>query len=134
MSVVYLSYDNADYENALYVARELEANGIPCVFVRHNHFFANGDVAEEMLQGIKDSHIVLCVFSESSNESNFVSIEINAAVKRQKTVCVISPDFSQPNSKNAFALSGATYIEGVNFKGAVSSFIKWYRERNGHGG
>lgn len=122
MERVYISYANEDLSVAKKVNDILSENGINTYIVDHTEENLNGDVALEMLDGIKNSNVFLCLYSKYSNSSNFISIEINAAVKREKHVYIINIDGTSLEQKTNFAIANSTLIKG-DFDSAINKFI-----------
>ncbi|MBE5744140.1 MAG: TIR domain-containing protein [Clostridiales bacterium] len=122
MERVYISYANEDLSVAKKVNDILSENGINTYIVDHTEENLNGDVALEMLDGIKNSNVFLCLYSKYSNSSNFISIEINAAVKREKRVYIINIDGTSLEQKTNFAIANSTLIKG-DFDSAINKFI-----------
>ena len=122
MERVYISYANEDLSVAKKVNDILSENGINTYIVDHTEENLNGDVALEMLDGIKNSNVFLCLYSKYSNSSNLISIEFNAAVKREKRVYIINIDGTSLEQKTNFAIANSTLIKG-DFDSAINNFI-----------
>lgn len=122
MEKVYLSYANEDLSVAKKVSDVLIENGINALIVDHTEENLNGDVALEMLDSIKNSNIFLCLYSKYANGSNFISIEINAAIKREKRVYIINMDGTSLEQKTNFAIANSTLIKG-DLDSATKEFI-----------
>ncbi len=129
MKKIYLSYANEDFAAAKEVKEALEGSGMRVTLVEHVELTVDGDVAEKMLAEIKEANVFLCLFSGHANLSNFVSIEINAAVKREKEIYVLALDESKMEPKLKFALANSTYLKGGK---AVKEFIKLVQEGEHH--
>ncbi len=122
MEKVYLSYANEDLSVAKKVSDVLIKNGINALIVDHTEENLNGDVALEMLDSIKNSNVFLCLYSKYANGSNFISIEINAAIKREKRVYIINMDGTSLEQKTNFAIANSTLIKG-DLDSATKEFI-----------
>ena len=123
MENIYISYANQDFNIAKEAKAMLESSSLAVKFVDHTEMNLSGDVASEMLDGIKKASVFLCLFSKHSNTSNFMSIEINAAVKREKDIYIINVDRSEMGKKTNFALANSTLLKGDKEK-ALKEFIK----------
>ncbi len=122
MKGIYLSYANQDLSLAKSVKEQIENCGLTVCLIDHTEENLNGDVASEMLDGIKKSDVFLCLYSKHSNQSNFVSIELNAAVKREKQVYIINTDNSYIEKKTNFAIANSVLLKG-DAKKALQDFI-----------
>ena len=123
MTSIYVSYPNEDIENAKAIQQMLQNNGINAYLVDHTNFNPNGDVAMEMLSLIKQSDALLCLFSANANASNFISIELNAAVKREKKVYLYIPDHTKIDKKNNFVTANSVILKSSNLKNAVNELL-----------
>lgn len=122
MKKIYISYANQDVNIAKSVKSELLSNGISVCFIDHTEENLQGDVANEMLTGIKNCDAFLCLYSKYSNNSNFVSIELNASVKREKQVYIINTDKTYIEKKTNFAIANSILLKG-DLKKALAEFI-----------
>lgn len=122
MKKIYISYANQDLQLAKSVETELKNNNLIAYFIDHTEENIHGDVANDMLSGIKNCDVFLCLYSKNSNQSNFVSIELNAAVKRDKQVYIINVDKTYIEKKTNFAIANSILLKG-DFKTALKEFI-----------
>ncbi len=124
MNKIYISYANEDFKKALQVQKILEENTISSTIVNHTSLNTNGDIAETMLNEIKNHEFFLFLFSKYANESNFFSIELNAAIKRNKKVYILALDASSIDDKLNFTINNSIFIEYSSLKTSVNKFIK----------
>lgn len=123
MKTIYISYANEDLQTAVALRTALTARGVQCTLVDHTEYNPNGDVAADMLGSIKCADALVCVFSKHSNDSNFVSIELNAAVKREKKVYLMKTDRTAIDKKNNFVIANSVILQSGTVEGAVAELL-----------
>lgn len=130
MNKIYISYANEDFQKALLVQKILDENNLSTTTVDHTSLNTNGDIAETMLNEIKNHEIFLFLFSKYANESNFFSIELNAAIKRNKKVYILALDASSIDERLNFTINNSSFIEYSTLKTSVNKFIKLINRGN----
>lgn len=123
MKTVYISYANEDLQTAISLQNALNSHGIQNLLVDHTTFNPNGDVAADMLGSIKDADALVCIFSKHSNDSNFVSIELNAAVKREKKVFLLKTDSTAIDKKNNFVTANSVILQSNTADRAAAELL-----------
>lgn len=126
MKKIYVSYANQDLQIAKNLKQEIESKGFSVCLIDHTEENLNGDVASEMLEGIKNAEVFLCLYSKNSLQSNFVSIEINAAVKREKEVYILNTDNTYIEKKTNFAIANSILLKG-DVKKALAEFYNYVK-------
>ena len=119
---IYLSYANMDFELANRVKSELRKLNHEIILInRTENLFI--DVASVSLEEIKSSDLILFILTDNSNNSNWISIELTASVKRHKNIIGIKFDDSVLSEELIFSLGSATVINEHSFKRNISKFI-----------
>lgn len=106
---VYISYDEDDKNTADAVCHALEENKIKCWIKPRD--LGVGHIVEECMESIRNSKVVVLIFSESSKESNFVNTEINMAFENRKPILVFSVDDSELDGGLKFFLQGQHWLD-----------------------
>ena len=123
MKTVYISYANEDLPTAISLQNALNVQGIQNILVDHTAFNPSGDVAADMLDSIKSADALVCIFSKHSNDSNFVSIELNAAVKREKKVYLLKTDSTAIDKKNNFVTANSVILQSNSVDRAANELL-----------
>jgi predicted TIM-barrel fold metal-dependent hydrolase len=116
---IYISYANEDVSVAKELGNALEQYGFEAKIVDHTAFNYEGDVAVDMLESIKNCDCMLCLYSYNTNDSNFVSIELNAAVKREKRVYIIKEGDVKIDAKNRFVTANSIILKSTDARSAA---------------
>ena len=120
MDKVYICYANNDYAKAKKIYNSLTKNNIDICMVEHFVYESGNDYAQNMLDGIKSSNIFLLVLSRFTSNSSWVSLEINAAVKRNKKIFVIKVDNDEINQNLKFALGNSIIIKEKTINDSIN--------------
>ncbi len=132
MKSVYISYANEDLQTAKELQSILQNAGVTAIVVEHTTFNPNGDVAADMLQQIKTAETMVCIFSKFTNDSNFVSIELNAAVKREKKVFILNTDRTEIDKKNNFVLANSVTLTNRELNKAAQELLPLLAKGGSH--
>ena len=97
MQRVFVSFAKEDQAEASRVCEMLEADGVDC-WLASRDMTAEKDTAAETLDAIRDSDLVVLVFSASANASPAVLREIERAVAYQRPVLPVRIDDAAPNA------------------------------------
>ena len=122
MKKVYISYANEDLKYAQEISAMLLESNFSVLLVDHTVFNFTDDIADVMLQNIKSADTLLCIYSNNTNQSNFVSIELNAAVKRSVPVYIIKLGDVEIDKKNHFATANSLILKGSSLNERISDF------------
>ena len=101
---VFLSYAKGDADSASHVCVLLEQEGINC-WLASRDAATRKDKAAANLQAIRDSELVLLIFSASANSSTAVLREIERAIAYERPVLSIHLDDAGPNASLEFYLN-----------------------------
>ncbi len=94
---VFVSYATEDADTAAHVCALLEADGIVC-WMAPRDVEAGTDYAAAIMDAIRNSQLVVLIFSTFSNASPYVLREIERAVAYQRPVLALRTDDTVPNS------------------------------------
>lgn len=84
---VFISHSSENAELARELCGKLENNGFPC-FLAPRDIRSGFEYAEEIINGIDGSDVMVLLLSEASNSSPHVLREIERAVSKKKTIIV----------------------------------------------
>ena len=84
---IFLSHSSADSKLAEEICRDLEKDGYSC-FIAPRDIRSGYEYAEELVNGIDSSDIMLLLLSKQANESPHVMREIERAVSKNKAIIV----------------------------------------------
>ncbi len=94
---VFVSYATEDADTATRVCALLEADGIVC-WMAPRDVEAGTDYAAAIMDAIRNSQLVVLIFSTFSNASPYALREIERAVAYQRPVLALRTDDTVPNS------------------------------------
>lgn len=107
---VFISYSTKDKVTADAICHTLEENQMKCWIAPRN--IASGKpYAEEIMNAIQQTKIVVLVFSSNSQASQFVNNEINIAFTNSKPILSFKIDESMPEKEMAFYLKTNHWLE-----------------------
>ena len=106
---VYICYDETDKPTADAVCHVLEENKIKCWIKPRD--LGVGHPVEECMDAILNSDVFVLIFSESSNDSNFVKTEVNMAFENNLPMVVFSIDDSELDEGLKFFLQGKHWLD-----------------------
>ncbi len=84
---VFISHSSENAELAKELCGKLEKNGFPC-FLAPRDIRSGFEYAEEIINGIDSSDVMVLLLSEASNSSPHVLREVERAVSKKKTIIV----------------------------------------------
>lgn len=84
---VFISHSSENAELAKELCGKLEKNGFPC-FLAPRDIRSGFEYAEEIINGIDGSDVMVLLLSEASNSSPHVLREVERAVSKKKTIIV----------------------------------------------
>ncbi|WP_298502234.1 toll/interleukin-1 receptor domain-containing protein [uncultured Methanobrevibacter sp.] len=106
---VFISYSTKDKVVADAICHVLEENGIPC-WIAPRNITSGKHYAEEISNAIKSTELVVLVFSENSQNSQFVQNEIKLAFSKNKTVISFGIDESLPKDDLEYYLKTTHWL------------------------
>ena len=115
---VFVSYATEDADTASRVCALLEADGIPC-WVAPRDVKAGTDYAAAIMNAIRNSQLVVLIFSAHSNASPYALREIERSVAYGRPVLALRTDDTDPNSSLEYYLHG--WIEAPGGSGEASA-------------
>ena len=101
---VFISYSSKEYETANIVRQSLKSNGIKC-WMAPESIPVGSNYSREIPKGIRESHIFLLILSSSSQDSIWVSREIDQALNERKTIIPFQIEDFKLNDSFNFYLS-----------------------------
>ncbi len=107
---VFLSYAQQDQEAASRVYALLEADGIGC-WLASRDAMTSTDKAAASIAAIRNSDLVLLIFSASANSSPYVLREIERAISYERPVLSVHLDDSIPNASLEYYLNLWQWLE-----------------------
>lgn len=84
----FISYAKADQAKAQEIADSLEQRGIKC-WIAPRDVRPGRTYGDEIIRGIEGARALILVLSSASNESGFVSREIERAVSKNKPIFTV---------------------------------------------
>ncbi|MGN0669012.1 MAG: TIR domain-containing protein [Oscillospiraceae bacterium] len=84
---IFISHSSENAELAKELCGKLEKNGFPC-FLAPRDIRSGFEYAEEIINGIDSSDVMVLLLSEASNSSPHVLREVERAVSKKKTIIV----------------------------------------------
>ena len=101
---VFISYSTADTAVTEQVRDGLEAASIPC-WMAPRDIAPGQDYAEQIITAIERCPVLLLLFSESSNRSQYVLKEVERAIAKRKLVIPFRIHNVQPSRSLEFFIS-----------------------------
>src|SRR5438045_2815108 len=93
---VFLSYSNADKSAADLVYSALNSAGVPC-WMAPNDIPPGSSWAKSIVSAISDCQIVVLLFSESSNSSDWVERELHEAARLRRPILTFRLEPASPS-------------------------------------
>ena len=109
---VFISHTKEDEEAASRVCALLEADGIRCWLASRDAVLQE-DKAAAAIESIRDSDLVLLIFSASANSSPYVLREIERAIAYERPVLSIHLDDAVPNASLEYYLNLWQWLEAA---------------------
>jgi N-acetylneuraminic acid mutarotase len=126
---VFVSHAKEDQEAASRVCALLEAEGISC-WLASRDAAARKDKAAANLQAIRDSSLVLLIFSASANASSGVLRDIERAIAYERPVLSLHLDDAVPNSSLEYYLNLWQWLDAsAGVEGERDAIVAAVREQ-----
>ena len=109
---VFISYSNADQPAALAVLHGLEAEGIRC-WIAPRDIKPGAIWAQSIIEGIDGCHIMVVVFSASSNRSAHVINEVDAAVRKGSIIVPFRIEDVMPDGAMEYHLRTRHWLDAL---------------------
>ena len=131
---VYVCYDEKDLEMAKDVCETLENNGLEC-WLKNRDAGVN-IIVNDIMDAIKNSKVMVLLYSETSKNSNFVNNEVNRAFAEKKSILVFQIDDSKLEGGLEFFLKNKQWIKAYpnpedKFEELSSKTEKLVKENSG---
>ena len=123
MAVVFLSQSSRDENKALEALKLLEEAGIPCWYApRDTQPGAN--YALEIPRAIEECSYFVLLLSNESQESPYVKLELDQAIKRKKAILPVLLEQMQQTEDTNFFLNAKQAVDGTkDFSAAIRKVI-----------
>lgn len=114
---VFISYSSKDQDIAYEVCNYLERNNMSCWIAPRDILVANNYV-NETVNAIKNSDMIVLIFSKNANESSYVINEIDYAFSCEKPIITFKIDDYLPDGSLEFFLKNQHWIDAysIDFK------------------
>lgn len=110
---VFISYSSKESEKALHIRNVLTSNGFEC-WMAPESIPAGSNYAKEIPNAIASCGAFVLVLSKYSQESIYVSKEVNEALSKGKTIIPFHIDSSDMNSEFNFFLNNVQRIDAYD--------------------
>lgn len=107
---IFISYSTKDKITADAICHVLEENKIKC-WIAPRNITSGKPYAEEIIDAIKSTKIVVLVFSSNSQASQFVNNEVNLAFSNNKPILSFKIDESMPEGELEYFLKVNHWLE-----------------------
>lgn len=107
---VFISHSSTDFEKASSICTRLEADGYDC-FIAPRNIRSGFSYAEELINGIETSDIILLLLSEKANQSPHVLREVECAVRRNMPIVVYKMEEVTPTKSLEYFLMTHQWID-----------------------
>lgn len=107
---IFISHSSTDYEKAMKICNQLEADGYSC-FIAPRNIRTGFPYAEELMNGLESSDIVLLLLSEKANQSQHVLREIECAVRRNMSIVVYKMEEVTPTKSLEYFLMSHQWVD-----------------------
>lgn len=108
---VYIAYSSRNSDIARLVCTVLEQNGVEC-WIAPRNIPAGKPYAQEIVNAIKTSKIVVLIFSRYCMNSNFINNEIKMAFDQNKEIISLRVDDSYPEGDMEYLLRNKHWLDG----------------------
>ncbi len=109
---VFISYSSKDKSSAFAVCSFLESNGIKC-WIAPRDIPPGKKYAKSIMDGIKDSKLLVVIFSLNSNRSVHVSAEIERAMSKGDRIVPFRIEDVLPSGEMEYYLSGWHWLDAI---------------------
>ncbi len=106
---VYICYDEKDLEIAKDVCETLENKGLECWL--KNRDAGVDHVVNEIMNAIRNTKLMILIYSENSKHSNFVNNEVDVAFAEKRSILVFQIDDSKLEGGLEFFLRNKPWIK-----------------------
>jgi hypothetical protein len=107
---VFVSYSQPDYDCAMELVARVEKEGINC-WIAPRDIAPSADWAAEIIDAIANSHVMILVFSSSSNASAQVRREVERAVHKQVSILPFRIENVLPSKSLEYFLSAQHWLD-----------------------
>lgn len=123
MKEVFISYSTKDKEITEIVCSYLEQHHISC-WVSYRDIVIGEPYAREIIRGIRETSIVVVLFSQHSNCSENVLNEIDQAVRLERTIIPFRIEKTEMSDEFKYYLSRRQWIDAHNnYKDELSNLL-----------
>lgn len=109
---VFISYSSSNVDVADAICETLEENNIQC-WIAPRNIRSGKNYSNEILKGIKKAKVIVLVFSEFSQGSEFVKNEIDFAFSQDKEIIAYKIDETMPEEDMEFYLKNKQWLESI---------------------
>lgn len=109
---VFISYSHEDANIADAICNRLESSGIRCWYAPRN-IQPGHEWAEEIIDALGRSKIMILVFTDSSNDSTQVKREVSTAISNGVTIIPFKCTESQPTGSMQYYLSTLHWLDAM---------------------
>lgn len=130
---VFISHSSENAELAKELCGKLENNGFPC-FLAPRDIRSGFEYAEEIINGIDSSDVMVLLLSEASNSSPHVLREIERAVSKKKTIIVYKLEEVQLSKSLEYFLMTHQWVNakpGRDFDEIVKRVAEYAQQADG---
>jgi len=110
VSYAFVSYSQPDRACAHAIVTHLEAEGVKC-WIAPRDISPSSDWAAEIIDAISAAHVMILVFSSSSNQSPQVRREVERAVHKQVNILPFRIEDVMPSKSLEFFLSSQHWLD-----------------------
>jgi TIR domain len=107
---VFVSYSQPDYDCAMELVARIEGEGINC-WIAPRDIAPSADWAAEIIDAISNAHVMILVFSASSNDSPQVRREVERAVHKQVSILPFRVENVLPSKSLEYFLSSQHWMD-----------------------
>ena len=107
---VFISYSTKDKVTADAICHTLESNKMRC-WIAPRNITSGKPYAEEIMDAIEETKIVVLVFSSNSQASQFVNNEVNVAFSKSKPILSFKIDESMPEREMEYFLKTNHWLD-----------------------
>ena len=110
---VFISYSTTDKHVADAICATLEGSGIRC-WIAPRDIFPGSDWAQSITNAIKESKLMILVFSQNSNGSSQVTKELNLAINNNLMILPFKIDNSVPSGSMEYFLADMHWLDAID--------------------
>jgi TIR domain len=108
----FISHSGQDKEMALAFVKKLEENGCKC-WISKKNIAPGARWAREIIQGLRESEVLILLLTEAANKSEHVEREVQTAFNMQKQVIPISFGVETPSDGLAYFLINQQLLDAT---------------------